>query len=170
MLERKGKVDAAELQELVGKKKTNAEIAKHFGVSRPAITQAIKRLNREIAGEVLSTPAKVERAANAGLKMAERYQAIAEAADDVLREARKGGGPWSRKTVLDACKVIREQLEFQARMIEMLHDFNTVQEFQQEVMSVIGEAAPDVRAEIQRRLQERRTLRFSLVRPEMGNK
>lgn len=167
MLERKRKIDAVELQRLKIEEKSNSEIARHFGVSVPAVTQALKRMKTAMAEEIVATPSKVERITDTGIKMAERYQQIAGAADRVLLDASKGSSPWSRKMVLDACRVIKEQLEFQAKMIDMLHDFNTMQEFQQEVMAVIGEESPDARARILRRLEERRTLRLSLERPRM---
>lgn len=167
MLERRGKIDAIELQKMKAAGKSNAEMARRFGVSAPAVTKALRRLKEGVAEEIISVPANVERVAEAGMKMAERYQQIAGAADKVLFDASKGSSPWSRKMVLDACRVIKEQLEFQAKMIDMLHDFNTMQEFQQEVMAVIGEESPDARARILRRLEERRTLRLSLERPRM---
>ena len=67
-----------------------------------------------------------------------------------------------KATALKACAEIRGQLSLQLDIFKTLYDMEAVAEFQREVLSAIGEEAPDVRNKIIRRLKESRTLRQSI--------
>jgi len=54
---------------------------------------------------------------------------------------------------------VRKQLEFQIRIAQVLYDVTMVAEFQEEVLSIVGSQAPEVRKAIIKALKERRTLR-----------
>jgi predicted transcriptional regulator len=64
-----------------------------------------------------------------------------------------------KNTALKACGELRNQLKFQLEIFQTLYDMKAVQEFQQEVLTAIGEVNPDVRRRIIHRLQERSALR-----------
>ena len=57
---------------------------------------------------------------------------------------------------------IRNQLEFQFRILEKLYDSKAVEAFQKVILEVIGSVAPDARDEILRRMHKESLLRQSL--------
>ncbi|MDQ7789652.1 MAG: hypothetical protein ACYDDN_03730 [Candidatus Desulforudaceae bacterium] len=63
------------------------------------------------------------------------------------------------ETIFKGLAEVRNQLDLQAKLIQMLHDAQAVQEFQEEVLAVISEVEPRAAKEIRRRLAERRSLR-----------
>jgi hypothetical protein len=67
--------------------------------------------------------------------------------------------------VFKGCAEIRSQLEFAADLMKMLYDSQAVQEYQEEVLEVIGSVDMNVRREIERRLAERRALRGAVQLP-----
>ncbi len=66
------------------------------------------------------------------------------------------------ETIFKGLAEVRNQLDLQAKLIQMLHDAQTVKEFQEEVLAVISEVEPDAAKEIRRRLAERRVLRAAV--------
>ena len=67
-----------------------------------------------------------------------------------------------KNTALKACAEIRGQLNLQLDIFKTLYDMQAVAEFQKEVLTAIGEEAPDVRNRIIQRLKESRSLRQSI--------
>jgi hypothetical protein len=67
-----------------------------------------------------------------------------------------------KNTALKACAEIRNQLKLQLEILQTLYDMKAVQEFQQEVLTAIGEASPEVRDKIVRRLSEKSALRRAI--------
>lgn len=67
-----------------------------------------------------------------------------------------------RELALKAMAEIRGQLRLQLEIFNCLYDFKAVQEFQDEVLSAIGDAAPDVRDRIIRNLNQKRTVRSAV--------
>ena len=67
-----------------------------------------------------------------------------------------------RELALKAMAEIRGQLKLQLEIFQTLYDMKAVQEFQEEVLSSIGEAAPEVRNAIIGRLAKKRALRSTL--------
>ena len=57
---------------------------------------------------------------------------------------------------------IRGQLKLQLDIFQTLYDMKAVQEFQQEVLSAIGDASPEVRNEIIGQLNEKRAIRTAI--------
>jgi len=68
----------------------------------------------------------------------------------------------NKNTALKACAEIRNQLRLQLEIFQTLYDMKAVQEFQKEVLTAIGEASPDVRNSIIRRLSEKRAIRSAI--------
>ena len=64
-----------------------------------------------------------------------------------------------KNTALKACAEIRGQLNLQLDIFKTLYDMQAVAEFQKEVLTAIGEEAPNVRNRIIQRLKESRSLR-----------
>jgi len=67
-----------------------------------------------------------------------------------------------REIALKAMAEIRNQLKLQLEIYQTLYDVKAAEEFQQEVLTAIGEAAPDVRARIIINLQEKRAIRSAI--------
>jgi len=63
---------------------------------------------------------------------------------------------------LKAMAEIRGQIKTQLDIYQALFSMETVQEFQETVLEVIGQAAPEVRSEIIRRLNETRSVRSAV--------
>lgn len=56
-------------------------------------------------------------------------------------------------------ELIAKQLTLQLEITKTLYDMKATEEFQEEVLNAIGEIAPDVRAKIIERIQQRRAIR-----------
>lgn len=67
-----------------------------------------------------------------------------------------------RANALKACGEIRAQLQLQLQMFQALYDVKAVEEFQHEVLEVIGGVSSSVRDEILRRLGKKRAIRSVL--------
>ncbi len=67
-----------------------------------------------------------------------------------------------KNTALKACAEIRGQLKLQLEIFQALYDMKAVQEFQEEVLTAIGEASPDVRNQIIGKLNQRRAIRSAV--------
>ena len=67
-----------------------------------------------------------------------------------------------KNTALKACAEIRGQLKLQLEIFQTLYDMKAVQEFQQEVLTAIGEASPEVRNAIISKLNEKRAIRSTV--------
>ena len=67
-----------------------------------------------------------------------------------------------KNTALKACAEIRGQLSLQLDIFKTLYDMQAVAEFQKEVLTAIGEEAPNVRNRIIKRLKESRALRSAV--------
>ena len=67
-----------------------------------------------------------------------------------------------RELALKAMAEIRGQLRLQLEIFQCLYDLKAVQEFQDEVLSAIGDASPDVRDRIIRNLNQKRTVRSAV--------
>lgn len=67
-----------------------------------------------------------------------------------------------RELALKAMSEIRGQLKLQLEIFQALFDLQAAQEFQTTVLATIGEAAPDVRDEIIRRLNRERAVRSAV--------
>jgi len=148
----KRKADPEELNKMLLEGKTPVECARHFGVSRAAISQARKRL-----GAVTTKINVMERSikiVGQNLDAMAQLRATNEKMVKILNEK-------DRALSIQAAREIRGQLLTQLEIFKTMYDMKTVAEFQDEVLEAIGEVAPDVRAAIIRKLKERRALRES---------
>jgi hypothetical protein len=64
-----------------------------------------------------------------------------------------------RELALKAMAEIRSQLKLQLEIFQCLYDMKAVQEFQDEVLTAIGDVTPDVRKRIIHKLNEKRAIR-----------
>jgi len=184
------KVNDTKLIRLVDEGKSQAEIARTLGVSRQAVSKRLIELRGRTTKVIAAK--KVEQVVDRKLDAMEQLQKINEDANEILDLLmRWGRGDDEALQILEAQKTvkvgkdeepvieyklkdprdlvlkamaeIRGQLRLQLEIFATLYDMKAVQEFQQEVLSAIGEASPEVRNAIISKLNERRSLR-SVVR------
>jgi predicted transcriptional regulator len=186
------KIDAVKLNQLLRKGKSVKECAKFFGVTPSAISQAKQSLNVAVCKNVALENAhrvvdknldaveqlqKINIYANDLLDLLMRWNAGEDEAIQVLesqvsnKKVRVGGQEEfvrefkfkdPRELALKAMAEIRGQLKFQLELFQSLYDLQAASEFQQEVLSSIGEVAPDVRDRIVAQLQQKRALRSAV--------
>ncbi len=159
-------------QMLVEKGQTQSEVATHFGVSEAAVSKRVKALNIHLSRHVALERAK--EVADHGLNVVHQLQGINNVIQDELQwateAARKPGADRKglQTVIIDLTGEVRKQLRFQLEVLRSLYDMRGVAEFQKEVLDAIGEAAPEIREAIVRRLVDRRALRATLRLPETG--
>ena len=186
------KIDRVKLNQMLRAGKSGSQCAKHFGVTPAAITKAKKELNINVVKNVALETAhkvvgknldaitqlqKINEYANEMLDLLMRWNRGDNDALQILesqvRKVRVGAGEDAevvkeykfkdpRELALKAMAEIRGQLNLQLDIFKTMYDMAAVAEFQKEVLSVIGEEAPDVRNRIIQRLKESRALRGSV--------
>jgi len=170
--------------------KTVKECAKFFSVTPGAISQAKKEINVNVIKSVALENAhrvvdknlktvdqlqKINHNANELLDLCMRWQRGDDEALQILEsqmkkvrigkterfvEEYKFKDP--REIALRAMGEIRNQLRLQLEIFQALYDMKAVQEFQEEVLTAIGEVDSDVRNRIINRLHEKSALRRAI--------
>ena len=164
-----------------------SQIARKLGVTKGAVSKRLKALNVAItkdvtlrhAGEIverrIDTLGQLQRIndhANELLDLLMRWNRGDKEALQILesqvRKVKIRGTEEEiteyrfkdpRELALKAMAEIRGQLGLQLEIFKTLYDFEAVAEFQQEVLTEIGEVSNDVREKIIQRLREKRALR-----------
>ena len=185
-----GKIDFNELHQLVTQGKGTNEIAKYFSVTPGAVSQAKKKLKISVVKNValeaghkvvskhldtISQMQKINQNANELLDLCMKWQRGDKEALQILesqvRKVRVGKTEKfveemkfkdPRDIALAAMKEIRGQLNLQLDIFKTMYDMQAVAEFQKEVLTTIGEEAPNVRDSIIKRLKESRALRSAV--------
>lgn len=150
------KIDKVKLSQMLRAGKTQAECARFFGCSQASVSSAVQRLS---AGVVKATLERGHRVLDKSLDAIQELHRIHRNASEILEETRESK---DHQTALRALSEIRQQLDLQLRILATLYDIKKVAEFQHGVLEVIAEAAPDVKREIVKRLQEAQALRRSV--------
>ena len=160
------KVHDDELQAYLEAGHTQAQAARHFCVSQPAIHQRLKKLRGlttkvvalEHAGRVVA-----DKQASATMRL-ERVQHII---DDELAwavdQAKQEGVDRAAlaDVILKLAGEVRQQLGLQRQITRTLVDLREMREFQQTVVEIISQETPDVGERLIARLKERHALRQS---------
>jgi hypothetical protein len=148
---------------------TQADAARHFGVSEPAIHQRLKKMRaltsrvvaleraNDIVDEKLSATARLERV----------QRVIDEELGWAVKEARREGGDRAAlaDVILKLAGEVRQQLGLQLSISRTLVDLRIVKEFHDTVVEAIREESPATARRIVARLKERRALRPSVDLP-----
>ena len=183
----KPKVDVRKLNQMLESGKSVKQCAKFFGVTPGAISQHKKNLNIAVVKNVALENA--HRIVDKNLNAVDQLQKINIYANELLdtcmkwingdeeaiqvlesqvRTVRVGKDETPiteykfkdpREIALKAMSEIRGQLKLQLEIFQCLYDMKAVQEFQQEVLTAIGDASPDVRDSIICKLAEKRAVR-----------
>jgi hypothetical protein len=194
---RTSKIDDKQLRQLIRNGNTVSEAALKMGIAKGTVSRRLKRLNIAINRSVTLRAAhkivdreinaldqlqKINRDANELLDLLMRWGRGEDEALRVLesqvRKIKVGGQEEEiseykfkdpRELALKAMQEIRGQLKLQLEIFQALFDMKAVQQFQAEVLEVIGSVSTEARDEIIRRLTERNALRsaLDLNRPEV---
>jgi transcriptional regulator with XRE-family HTH domain len=149
------KIDDRELARLIDSGLTQAQVARRFGVSRAAVCQRLRELRGKTTRAIVSK--KVLTVVDKKIDAIAQLLAINEKANQMLDEAESD--PDLRLKVMAE---IRGQLRLQLEIYQTMFDLKAVQEFMDETMAVIGQVEPEIRREIIRRLNERKSIRSAL--------
>lgn len=185
----KPKIDRLKLNQLLTAGKSQKEVAQLFGVTPSAISKAKKELNIAVVKSVALESAhkvvdqnlntvkqlqKINNYANEILDLLMRWNRGDDEALQILesqvatKKVRVGDNEEfvkefkfkdPRELALKAMAEIRGQLKLQLEIFQTLYDMRSVEEFQKEVLSIIGEVSKDVRKQIITRLRQRRAVR-----------
>ena len=185
----KPKIDLNELAEMLNAGKTQTEAAKYFKVSNAAVSLAKKKIKDGIIKNIVLESAhrvvkknldaisqlqKINEDANEILDLLMRWNRGDSEALQILesqvatKKVRVGDQEEfvkeykmkdPRELALKAMAEIRGQLNLQLEIFKTLYDMRSVEEFQGEVLSIIGEVSKDVRKKIIARLRQRRAVR-----------
>ena len=131
----KQKIDRVKLSQLLRTGKSQREIAQVFGVTEGAVTKAKKELNISVIKNVALENA--HRVVDKSLNTVDQLQKINIHANQLLDEIEQ-----SPEIKIKLMSEIRGQLKLQLDIFQTLYDMKAVQEFQQEVLSAIGDAKP----------------------------
>jgi len=183
------KIDPSVLAEMVREGSSLSECAKHFGVSKSAISQRKKSLKlnsgkvvvleraKQVVTKNLNTLGQLQKIndyANELLDMLMAWNRGDPGALQVLesqsKQVKRGQGDdaeWiteykmtdPRALALKAMAEIRSQLKLQLELYQALWDATAMKEFQEEVINVIGSVSPEHRTAIIQKLAERRAIR-----------
>jgi AcrR family transcriptional regulator len=187
---RVSRIDDKQLLQLIKNGCTVVEVARRMGVSRRAVYKRLKDLNIAINRNIAIRAAhkivdreinaldqlqKINRDANELLDLLMRWNRGEDEAlrviESQVRKIKIRGQEEEipeykfkdpRELALKAMQEIRGQLKLQLEIFQALFDMQAVQQFQAEVLEVIGSVSTEARDEIIRRLTERNALRSSL--------
>ena len=189
---RQSQIDDKQLMQLVRNGNTVSECARKLGIHKGTVSKRLKALNIAINQNVTIRAAhkivdkeinsleqleKINRNANELLDLLMRWNRGDDEALQILegqvRKVRIGKGEDAqevteykfkdpRELALKAMQEIRGQLKIQLEIFQALFDMQAVQQFQSEVLEIIGNVSPNARDEIIRRLTERNALRSAL--------
>jgi biotin operon repressor len=166
------KVSDTDLRAYLDAGHSQAQAARHFGVSEPAIHQRLKRLRvlttRVVAMEQAGQVVEEKLSASA------RLEGVQQVIDDELawavKQARQEGADRGALVdiILKLSGEVRHQLALQLDISRTLVDLRVVKEFQETVVEAIREESPDTARRIVARLKERRALRPSADLPSLA--
>jgi len=163
------KVSDVDLRAYLDAGHSQAEAARHFGVSEPAIHQRLKRM-RTLTSQVVALE-KAGQVVEEKLTATARLERVQEVIDEELqwavRQARQEGADRTAlaDVILKLAGEVRQQLGLQLAISRTLVDLRVVKDFQETVIDAIREEAPETAQRILTRLKERRTLRPSAELP-----
>jgi predicted transcriptional regulator len=186
------KINDRKMIRLLDEGMSQAEVARKFGVSRQAVSLRVRELRGKTTRAVVAKKVdqcvdqkldavaqlqKINDSANELLDLCMSWGRGDEVALQILESQRttrmvkigdeevpvdefKFKDP--RDLALKAMGEIRQQLKLQLEIFATLYDMKAAAEFQDEVLTAIGEVAPDVRTKIIHQLNQRRAVRSAI--------
>ena len=135
---------------------TQAKLAELFKVSESAISQAVKGLKQRDAA--LSDRKSIKAAQVSVWNVREKLEWCQAQAEDILKSA--AYAPLERIAALNC---IMAQIRLVISSLSTLYSIEEQAAFQEEVLAILGEIAPDAREKVLARLKETRPLRAILL-------
>jgi hypothetical protein len=166
------KVSDTDLRAFLASGHSQADAARHFGVSEAAIHQRLKRL-RVLTTRVVALE-QAGQAVDEKLTASARLEGVQQIIDEELRwavsQARQKGADRGAlaEVILKLTAEVRHQLGLQLDISRTLVDLRVVKEFHETVVEAIREESPDTARRIVARLKERRALRPSAELPSLA--
>ena len=150
---------------------TQADAARHFGISQAAIHQRLKRM-RHLTSRVIALERAndvVEEKLSAAARLERVQGVIDEELGWAVQEARREGGDRAAlaDVILKLAGEVRQQLGLQLSISRTLVDLRVVKEFHETVVEAIREESPETARRIVTRLKERRALRSTAELPTL---
>lgn len=167
----KARVDPQVLQAFIEQGHSQADAAKHFGVSESAITQRLQRMR--LLGTRVVALEKAGQLVDEKVAASDRLERIQRVIDGELSwavaEAQREGADRAalQDAILRLVGEVRQQLGLQLAISRALVDLKVVKEFQDTVIEIIREEEPDTGRRLIARLKERRALRSSADLPTL---
>jgi DNA-binding Lrp family transcriptional regulator len=143
------------------------EIAQKLGVGAPAVCKRLKALKISITKDVTlrGAPKLVDNEFNAMTQLRKVNALINKELDHIEQEI-DGAAGTERKDLqgqrLKHVAEVRKQISLVLEIAQVLYNVDEVKAFQEEVLTAIGEAAPEVRSAILQNLQRRKAIRSVL--------
>ena len=171
------KIDERKLVQYLKEGRTQAWIARRFGCSRVSVNHKIARLKSTtvanvapVAGHVIAREirtidqlCKINRTANALLDSLETTVETVEIDPITGVETRNTTKTIDQPAIaLKAMAEIRKQLEFQLGIFQSLADVKAIKEFQDTVLEVLGQEAPEIRDKVVKALVSKNAMRAAL--------
>jgi hypothetical protein len=162
------KINDVKLLQFIRDGNSPAEAARKLGVGRAAVCKRLKLLKVGTTKDIAlrSAPRLINTQIDALGQLVRINDGISSELDAIERELltaeseAKGG---LRGQKLKHTAEIRKQLGLFIDLLERVYSVRATEEFQREVVTILGEVSPEVRAEIIRRLTERRAIRSTLA-------
>jgi hypothetical protein len=150
---------------------SQADAARHFGVTEAAIHQRLKRM-RALTSQVVALEKAgqvVEEKLSATARLERVQRVIDEELAWAITEARRLGADRARlqDVILKLTGEVRQQLGLQLAISRTLVDLRVFKEFQETVVEAIQEESPATAHRIVARLKQRRALRPSAELPTL---
>jgi transposase-like protein len=167
----KAKIDPDALRSYLDAGHTQADAARHFGVSEPAIHQRLKKI-RQLTSHVVALEKAgtlVEQKMTAVERLDRVQRVIDRELDFAVRKTEEPGADRAAlaDVILKLTAEIRQQLGLQLSISKALVDLRVVKEFQDTVIEILRDEAPETARRIIARLKERRALRPSAGLPTL---
>ena len=149
------KIDRVKLNQMLKRGKSQREIAQVFDVSESAISKAKGELRATVVKNVALESA--HKVVDQNLDAVAQLQKINNAANNLLDELEQ-----TPELKLKIMAEIRGQLRLQLDIFQTLYDLKAIQEFQTEVLEVIGNVDKGTRDEIIYKLGKKRAIRTAI--------
>jgi hypothetical protein len=158
------KIDVVKMESMLRAGHTNAEVARHFGVTDSAVCQRAAKIKNLIVRQM--SMEKAHEMTSAHIDVVGQLNKINESINYELEKAQQNADKVDGKeriafqrVIIELSAEVRRQLDSQLRILELWHDAQIQHEFQTEVLNVLDEVQPGLRDEIISRLKKRRILR-----------
>ena len=171
---RSRKIDPDALRRFLDAGHSQADAAKHFGVTEAAICQPVKKLR--IATSKVVALERAGQVVDQRLQATARLERVQRVIDEELTSAvdQAKQPDADRQALQDAilklAAEVRQQLGLQLTISRTLIDLKVVREFQRSVTETIAEIDPAVARRIIAKLKERRALRHNAGLPALDGR